>query len=162
MSKILEQAARRLCPTCEGRGLVGNNPQDGPDPCPDCQDSNGQPTGLWVPELTVKCHCIAWIVPSECDSCYAGNLHKYCTRCGGLDRVLSLTTDHIDNAMGRLGCWSGEWILFAQNHPEQYRYRYEYEYANTGFAGGDDTREAARIAAAEAVVKSVWPEVEND
>jgi hypothetical protein len=158
MSTILEAAARRPCPTCGGSKDVVGPGQDLMESffhhglCPDCQDSSGQPTGLWLPELTVKCD-----VPCE-------RLEAYC-QCGGTGRVLALTTDNIDAAMERLGAYSGQWFRQSNYVGDGEEYGYEYcdrDARRIELAAHPGGIQAARIAAAEAVVKAVWPEVENE
>jgi hypothetical protein len=188
MSKILEAAARRLCLTCDGTRELDGQHASGEVyqiPCPGCRDSNGQPTGLWVPELTVECEGAVdewqeddweidgedyYIVP-DVVSTRTYNIgpvmvvksipcNPECVSCGGTGRVLSLTSDSIDGAMERLG-WTN---THCTKRTDGFWWEYEHENWEVlrdvcCFAS---TRSAARIAAAAAVVKVAWPEVEHD
>jgi hypothetical protein len=167
MSKILEAAARRPCPTCEGHCELPpiNIYEPDPVPCPDCQDSSGQPTGLWLPELTVECSLrrntsfnqYLYAVHSVTVTS-VGHDEANCDNCNSTSRVLSLTSDNIDAAMERL-----EYI---DSCSYKIRTAGQYEQTYTGIGqyqyGQGATREAARIAAAEAVVKAVWSEVKHE
>jgi hypothetical protein len=157
MSKILEAAARRPCPTCGGKKAV--NPFDQVvEDCSDCQDSSGKPTGLWLPELTVECRCG---YPDEY-LCLGRTDNQCCWRCDcqGTGRVLSLTSDNIDAAMERLG-WTN---THCTKRTDGFWWEYEHENWEVlrNVCRFASTRSAARIAAAETVVKAVWPEVEHD
>jgi hypothetical protein len=170
MSKVLEQAARRLSPEYDG---------------------------LWLPELTVECEGTVdewqeddWEIDGE-DYYIAPDVvstRTYnigpvrvirtipcgaeCISCQGTGRVLSLTSDNIDAAMERLGY--GALHHHTNFYIGAYRaelvgkkcFRYYPEVENSrglerAVMGFGPTRTEARIAAAEAVVKSVWPEVKN-
>jgi hypothetical protein len=183
MSKILEAAARRPCPTCGGKGkiychagrdgdcswthcpqlkqyLTSGCPYLGGDAsgadgivCPDCQDSESKPTGLWLPELTVECEG-AWY---ELGLTKGTGLHDInCGHIPGTTRISWITSDNIDAAMERLGVYEGSWL-----RQERGNYLFAYSGLEFDISVSGATRDLARIAAAEAVIRAVWPEVEN-
>jgi hypothetical protein len=107
---------------------------------------------LWLPTLSRRCpNCEpdGIVLPKLCDA-------KWEPGCHGTGRVMNLTSDNIDAAMERLGAASGRWACV-----ETGGYIYAYEWI--AWCQGEGVKiDEARIAAAEVVVKSEWPEVEND
>jgi ribosomal protein S27AE len=161
MNKILEAAARRPCPTCGGRRVIFADHIDG-QPCPDCQDDTGQPTGLWLECLTVPCRKCSGTGIKDFDPADGWGVRYPCNLlgCHGTGRILSLTTDNIDAAMERLG-----FVHLAACQVEDTNMRshtYLAQDPTCWFMEIQTTRQAARIGAAEAVIKDVWPEVENE